>query len=221
MKSKLFIVFAILTIFICGIDADAQDKRVVSGIVTTAHQFPLNNVKVTASKSGEVAYTDSVGRFSLNSFNKDVLTASAAGFDSKKIRVGKLNTYLIDLLYNDNVVNFNDAVSHGHIAKEALQKAISSVQLKNQKDYSKYNSIYELISCEIYQVRVDPPNVFNKAVRSLNSNPQVLYVIDGKMVDKIENINPTYVKTIEFIDDASAAIYGVKGANGVIKITLK
>lgn len=221
MKSKLFIVFAILSISVYGIDANAQENKVVNGIITTAKNFPLNKVKVTSSKSGEVAFTDSLGRFNLNSFNKDVLTFAAAGFKSKKIKVGTTNTYIIDLVFNYNKDNFKAAVSYGHISEEDLLKAVRSVKLKNQKDYSKYNSIYDLISAEIYKVRVVPPNVYNKSLRSFNLSPQVLYVVDGKAVANISYVNPVDVAKIEFVDDVGATAWGVQGANGVLKITLK
>lgn len=63
--------------------------------------------------------------------------------------------------------------------------------------------------------------VYNKAVRSMDSNPKVLYVVDGKIMTDITYINPAYVKTIEFIDDVAATLYGSMGANGVLRITLK
>ena len=55
----------------------------------------------------------------------------------------------------------------------------------------------------------------------MNLNPQVLYVVNEKIVPDISYINPTYVKSIEFIDDVGATLYGVQGGNGVLKITLK
>jgi len=221
MKSKLFYIISILIIFIIEFEASAQEIKSVSGIVTTFKQIPLKKVKVIALKSREIAFTDSVGWFVVQSFKKDVLTVSASGFREKKIRLGKQNRYTIDLFFVDNVTNFNDAINNGHISEATLKQAINSNQLRNGKNYSKYNSIYELIGSEIYDVSVKGTSVYNKAVRSFDSNPQVLYVVDDKIVSDISYVNPTYVKTIEFIDDVGAVMYGSKGANGVIKIGLK
>jgi hypothetical protein len=203
------------------VEAKSQEKKPVTGIVTTSHKFPLNKVTVAASKSGEVSSTDSLGRFSLNCFEKDVLTVSASGFENRKIRVSKQKTYIIDLQYKDNVANFNDAVNGGHINEDVLRKAISLNELKTGKDYSTYNSIYELIASEVYAVRVNGTNIINKKVRSLNANPQVLYVVDGKVVSDISFVIPADVDKIEFIDDVRSSMWGVQGANGVLKITLK
>lgn len=221
MKSTLFIIISILILLTNVFEAEAQEIKPVSGIVTTSSQFPLNKAKVLALRSGDIAYTDFVGKFVIKSFEKDVLTVSASGFREKKIRVGKQNNYTIDLILIDNETSYNDAVNNGHITETAIKEAINSNQLKNVKDYSKYNSIYELIGSEIYDVSVKGTSVYNKAVRSFDSNPQVLYVVDEKIVTDISYVIPTYVKTIEFIDDVGAVMYGSKGANGVIKIGLK
>ena len=221
MKSILFYITSILIIFIIGFETSAQELKSVSGVVTSFKQIPLKKVKVNALKSKEIVFTDSIGWFVIHSFEKDILTVSASGFREKKIRVGKQNKFLIDLPFIDNVTNFNDAINNGHISESTLQQAIQTYQVKNVKDYSKYSSIYELIESEIYDVTVKGNVVYNKEVRSLNSNPQVLYVVDSKIVSDISFVNPTYVKTIEFIDDVGATMYGAMGANGVLKIFLK
>ena len=221
MNSKLLTVISILIFIICSSEAMSQDKKSVTGIVTSFKKFPLNKVKITSSKSGEVVYTDSEGKFSMQSFEKDALNISAEGFENKKIKVGKENTYVIDLPYKDNVTNFNDAISNGHISEYSLRQAINSAKLKNVKDYSHYSSIYELISNEIYNVRVANNVVYNKKVKSYDPNPKVLYVVDDKIVADISFVSPLYVKSVEFVDDVGATIYGSMGGNGVLKIYLK
>jgi len=71
------------------------------------------------------------------------------------------------------------------------------------------------------QVRMDGTSVYNNKVKSMNSNPLVLYVVDNKIVTDISYINPTYVRSIEFLEDANTTMYGSQGANGVLKIYLK
>jgi len=221
MNSKYLTVFSIFLLLISSLEAKTQENKSVTGIVTCFKNFPLNKVKITSSKSDEAVYTDSDGKFSVQSFEKDVLNISAEGFENKKIKVGKENTYVIDLQYKDNVTNFNAAVSNGHIPEDALRQAINSAKLKNVKDYSHYSSIYELISNEIYSVRVANNVVYNKKVKSFDSNPKVLYVVDDKIVTDISFVNPLYVKSVEFVDDVGATMYGSMGGNGVLKITLK
>jgi hypothetical protein len=197
------------------------NKSAMISIVTSFKRIPLNNVRIAAEKSGEVIFTDSIGRFSINCSDKDLLRVFASGFDGKKTKIGKESFYKIDLSFNDNVDNFNDAVSHGHISADLLKNAISEEALKNARDYSKYKSIYELISSEIYSVSVDGTTILNKKVKSFDGTPEVLLVVDDKVVRDISYINPDYVKSVEFIEDVGATMYGSMGANGVLKITLK
>jgi hypothetical protein len=221
MKSKPALIGFVFVILFSSFEAASQDNTAVSGIVSCFKQIPLNKVKVTAVKSGEITYSDSLGRFNLKCADKDELLFTASGFENRKVRVGKERTIITDLAYKDNVTNFNDAVNNGHISGDILRKSIEAFKLRNAKDYSKYNTIYELISSELYDVSVKGTSVYNKKIRSMDANPQVIYVVDEKITSDISYVNPTYVKSIEFVDDVGATLYGSKGANGVIKITLK
>jgi len=225
MKSKLFII--ILIILFSGLEAESQtrDRMTVSGIVTAFNKYPLIKVEVVALKTGEIAYTDSIGRFLIQCFNKDALYLSASGFKNRKVKVKvkvkNNDIYLIDLVYQDNIANFYDAVHNGHIAEYVLQQAIIEDQKKNEKDYSRYNTIYELIQSEISKVRVSGTGVINMKRTSIG-NQNVLFVVDDVVVREISMIAPYSVKSIQFADDAaSKARYGVDGANGVLKIELK
>lgn len=221
MYSKHLTIFSILLMLLCISESKAQDNKSVSGMVTSFKKIPLNKAKIISSKSGEVVYTDSQGQFSIQRIEKDLLIVSAAGFEDKKIKISKENSFIIDLLYKDDVTNFNNAVNNGHITEDALRQAINSQKSKNVKDYSVYSSIYELISSEIYNVRVTSNVVYNKKVKSFEQNPKVLYVVDDKIVTDISFVSPMYVKSIEFIDDVGATMYGSMGGNGVLKIYLK
>jgi hypothetical protein len=219
MKTKIPVL--VFFLILSSLLATAQDLRSVTGVVTTFKTIPLKQVMVTSLKAGESTLTDSAGTFSVKCFTEDLLRISAAGFVEKKQKVRAESVYKIDLVYKDNVKNFNDAVSHGHISDEVLRKAIFSEEAKNAKDYSKYKTIYELIASEIYNVRVKGNTIVSTKRVSLNSNPVVLLVVDEKIVSDISYIEPVYVKSIEFIDDVGTTIYGSRGANGVLKITLK
>jgi len=206
---------------ITGIICNAQETRDITGIVTSFKSIPLNNVRIHAIGSGNTVVTDSAGRFRIRCFSKDNLIITASGFSEKKIKTGKKDIYQIDLPYIFKDENYDKAISNKHIRPDVLEKAISTEMNKNQKNYSKYNSIYELVASEIYDVRVTGTSVYNKKIKSMDANPQVLYVVDDKIVPDISFVNPVDVKSIEFVDDARNTLYGVKGANGVLKIIMK
>ena len=221
MKTKIPLLVLSLILILSGAGVKAQDLQSVTGVVTSFKTIPLKHVTVISLKAGESVITDSSGRFSVKCFKKDVLKVSASGFIEKKQKVASGSVYKIDLVYSDNVQNFNDAISHGHITEEVLKKAVLAKEKTNVKDYSKYTSIYEAIASEIYNVRVKGNTIVNTKLRSFDRTPEVLLVVDDKIVSDISFIDTEYVKSIEFIDDVSTTMYGAMGANGVLKIRLK
>ncbi len=214
------IILSILFLVLFAVESNSQDKVTYSGTVTSM-RVPLNKVKVVVLSSGESAVTDSAGHFKVNGLKKDILEVSASGFEQKRVKVGKQEVIAVSLLFKNNPSNMKDAVENGHISEKALSEAISLMQTKKGKDYSTYQSIYELISSEIYNVTVEGTIIYNKKNVSLTSEPRVLCVVDGKAVRDISFVVPANVKSIEFIDDVGTTMWGVQGANGVLSITLK
>jgi hypothetical protein len=221
MKTKISFLVLFLILISAGTNAKAQDLQSATGVVTSFKTIPLKHVTVTSLKAGESVITDSTGTFSVKCFKNDVLKISAFGFIEKKQKVRSGSVYKIDLVYTDNVQNFNNAISHGHISEEVLKNAVFEKEKKNVKDYSKYKSIYDAIASEIYNVRVNGNTIVNTKQKSFDRTPEVLLVVDDKIVSDISFIDTEYVKSIEFIDDVGTTMYGSMGANGVLKIRLK
>jgi len=220
MKPSLFLAAFIIITQVTGFECSAQGTRDITGIVTSFKSIPLNNVRIHALKSGNTRVTDSTGRFSIKCSDKDNLIITASGFAEKKVKTGKKSIIQVNLTYVFNDESFEKAIANKHIRPDVLEKAISA-NMKNEKDYSKYNSIFQLIAAEVYDVRVNGTSVYNKKIKSMDINPLVLYVVDDKIVPDISHVNPVDVKSIEFIDDVGTTLYGAKGANGVLKIYLK
>jgi len=221
MKKKITLPFIVLISLLTAASVNAQDLRSVTGVVTSFKTIPLRNVTIRALKSGETVTTDTSGTFAIKCFKTDVLKVIASGFISKKQKVKAESIYKIDLAYTDNAENFNKAVGNGHIDEKVLREALFSSENKTVKDYSKYKSIYEAIASEIYNVRVNGNMIVNTKQKSFDRTPEVLLVVDDKIVSDISFINTEYVKSIEFVDDVSTSLYGAMGANGVLKIRLK
>ncbi len=221
MKKKITLPLIVLISLLTAASVNAQDLRSVTGVVTSFKTIPLRNVTIRALKSGETVTTDTSGTFAIKCFKTDVLRVIASGFVSKKQKVKAESIYKIDLAYTDNAENFNKAVGNGHIDEKVLREALFSSENKTVKDYSKYKSIYEAIASEIYNVRVNGNMIVNTKQKSFDRTPEVLLVVDDKIVSDISFINTEYVKSIEFVDDVSTSLYGAMGANGVLKIRLK
>lgn len=220
MKKNLLIL-CIIALLVADLPALAQSERTISGVVTGFKSIPLNKVTIVNQKTGKETTSDANGQFSIGCEPKELLVFRAGGFRTKKLKTGTDQLYQVDLVYVMSPASFTAATMGNHISADALQKAIDIESQKSIRDFSKYTSIWALVQSEINEVRVTGTNVYNKKVKSLDLNPQVLYVVNEKIVPDISYINPTYVKSIEFIDDVGASLYGVQGGNGVLKITLK
>lgn len=219
-KVKSSLVVSLLMLFSAGL-AFAKETKNVSGIITTFRDYPLKNVKVFSLYSGNTVYSDSAGRFSIESYRNDMLVVTASGFFTTKLEIKKRDFYTVDLIYIDSDPNFLRATKGGYIEPVVLRKAIQESYQAGKSDYSKYGSIYQLISSEVYNVRVNGNTIVSTKMRSLDPNPRVLLVVDDKIVSDISFIDPNWVRSVELIDDVRATMYGSMGANGILRITLK
>jgi len=78
-----------------------------------------------------------------------------------------------------------------------------------------------LIRNEFITLKVDGFNVYNVKTSSINLTQQILYVVDDVIVADISYVTPGDIESIEFFNDFRATTYGMRGANGVLKIKLK
>ena len=222
MRTGVICFFIIVLCQIQSLSLNAQEKKTVTGTVTTFKVIPLNKVRITASKSGEVVYSDSLGTFSINCTEKDVIKIFASGFDSKRVKTKKIDNPKFDLIYSNTNTSFKTAIKNGHISEELLEEAIVKYPLKGQKDYSKYLNIYEVISSEIPTVKVSGTSVETMKPSSFSDGSrEVLYVVDGTIVDDLSYVVPGNLKAIRYIDGPAASQYGMRGGNGALVIELK
>ena len=116
-------------------------------------------------------------------------------------------------------------IGYGETTQEGLTYAVSSVDM-SQIDNGAYTTIYDYLEGRVpgVQVRKTGPtsaSILVRGINSINSSTEPLIIVDGVEVGDISYINPRDVKSVDVLKDASAAIYGSRGANGVIIITLK
>ncbi len=120
----------------------------------------------------------------------------------------------------DNEEEIN--VGYGTVKQKNSIYQISKIDTVYKK-YAIYNSIYDLIRGELMGegVRVDPGNnILIEGSNTLIGPTSPLIVVDGMIVGSIDYIHPQMVKSIEVLKGASASVYGSRGSNGVILITL-
>ena len=112
-------------------------------------------------------------------------------------------------------------VGDGKEVKHSMSEPVSVVDVDKKDKVVTYRDIYEMIQGKCPGVQVVGDRILIRGLSTLNSSTDPLFIVDGQPVSNISSINPNDVKSISVLKDSAAAIYGNRGANGVIVITLK
>lgn len=226
VKTKFSLVF----FFLCGAILFAQDSYELNGTVTSAEDgipIPGVNVKVVSSQNG--TSTDFDGKYQIQVSNGDALQFSYVGFASQTISITGQSTQDI-ALEMDNALEEVIVVGYGTRKKSHLTGAIAKVggddvaaiQANRVDDALAGKLAGVLIQNQSGEPGADP-RIQIRAASSINGNPNPLIVVDGFPISgNLATVNPNDIQSIEVLKDAaSAAIYGSRGANGVILVTTK
>ena len=116
----------------------------------------------------------------------------------------------------ENPDNEKVNIGYGYASKKDLTTGVSKIDIQANKNAA-YQNIYEMLQRDP-SVQVNGNKIVIRGVNSINSTDP-LFVVDGIMVQSIDGISPSIVKSIEILKGSDAAIYGSRGANGVIMIT--
>ncbi|WP_347840853.1 TonB-dependent receptor plug domain-containing protein [uncultured Draconibacterium sp.] len=199
-----------------------SQERTIKGLVTTFDNIPLINVEVKVLSSKQITLTDTLGRFEVPCAENDKLKVSAKGFVSRKVKIDeKAKLALVNLSFKSGIKNVEIAAGYGHISDRDKLFAVSSLQNK-QDNFSDYSNMYDLIRGMSAGIEVVGKEITIRGEHSINSS-SVLIVVDGVVrdSDELDRLMPYDVKSIDILKDGAAAIYGSRGAAGVILITTK
>ena len=146
--------------------------------------------------------------------------------------MNKKSTFLIPVLFalvscgtTTEIPKKTVEIGYGETTQDKLTYAVSSLEL-NEAEKSSYSTIYDYLEGRVPGVQViktgtASATVIIRGVNFSNSSTEPLFIVDGVTVTDISSLNPHDVKSVTVLKDASASIYGVRGANGVIVITTK
>lgn len=206
-------------------------SQTITGTVKDAKGEALIGVNVLLKGTQVGTSTDVNGKFSIKvPGTKTVLVFSYIGYASTEVTVGNQKT--IDVVLTETESTLNEVVVTGYgqtVKKSDLVGSIGSMSAKQLKERQP-TSFAEALEGQIAGVQsitdggdpLSPGSIQIRGMSSLNSGNGPLYVIDGILNDDASFLNPQDIATIEVLKDAaSSAIYGVRGANGVILITTK
>ncbi|MCW3465081.1 SusC/RagA family TonB-linked outer membrane protein [Chitinophaga nivalis] len=215
----------------------AQSKT-ITGVVTEDQGGPAIGVSIAVKQSKSGTVTDATGKFTLQVAPGATLLISGMNYEPATIVVDSRNHYTV--LLKQKASNLNDVVivGYGTRKKSDLTGAVSTVKSESLQERPGA-SLNQELSGRVTGVNVSSnsgrpggrANIRIRGVSSINVANDPLYVIDGVILNAaglqngstpIDYLNPNDIASIEVLKDASStAIYGARGANGVILVTTK
>ncbi len=231
MRNRFFLMLAV-SLFLC-LSVKAQSGGHISGKVVDALS-ELAGVSVVVKGTDNGTITDLTGEFKLSGVKPgDVLQLSFIGYKTQQIKVGTQTRFNITMVEDAQTLDEVQvvAVGYGDVRRRDLTGSIGSADMKDLIK-TPVSNITENLAGRIAGVQVSssdggPGDNFSIVIRgagSLTGSTAPLYVVDGfpSETSGLSALNPNDIESIDILKDASAtAIYGARGANGVVIITTK
>ena len=207
------------------------DKNINGKVTDNITREGLPGVSIVIKGTTRGTTTDGQGDFSLNVVdNKAILVFSFVGYENQEIIVGNKSTLDIKLFTDNKSLEEVVVVGYGTQKKSSLTGAIS--KYKNERlDEAPVTRLDQALQGKIAGVQIQnisseagaAPKINIRGISSINAGASPLVVVDGQPVpDGLAFVNMADVESVEVLKDAaSAAIYGSRGASGVILITTK
>jgi len=205
---------------------EALQQKKITGIVNdiTGKPIPGATVRVKGSSTGTI--TDANGKYSLPNLSADnVLVVSFVGMKTFEIKVGTQSN--IDVVLADESIGLDEVVAVGYATqkKATITGSIATVK-SDALVATKNENVINMLTGKMPGVRVvqksSAPGAYNSII-DIRGMGTPLFVVDGVTRDQeyFARMNPEEIESVSVLKDGSAAIYGLRAANGVILITTK
>jgi TonB-dependent SusC/RagA subfamily outer membrane receptor len=229
MKLKIFSLL-LLSAFLITIPVSGQKvwkHYFLSGKVTDSTGMPVSGAMILIDKNNTNVMTDSKGIYKVRikssarkitvfSFSGKAVDAEINGRRNVNFTIEGASESAVDVPPGDENVN----IGYGNVKSRDLVGPVNKLETTDTK-FAGYTNIYDMIRGRIPGVEVKGNSIRIQGANSFIASTEPLLVVDGQIVPSIDYINPVDVKSIEVLKGASATIYGSRGANGVILISLK
>lgn len=222
MKHRLSILIMVL-MMVLPLSSYAQ-QRLVQGVVLDNLGEPLIGAGVMVQGTRTGTTTDIDGKFSLQASPKDKLVVSFLGYQDVVIEAASTNLKVV-LQPDSNFIEETIVVGYGARKKATVTGAISAVNNK-EIAVTKNENVVNMLSGKIPGVRItqnsSQPGEFNNNI-DIRGMGTPLIIVDGIPCDQayFSRMDSNEIDNVSVLKDASAAIYGVRAANGVILVTTK
>lgn len=201
----------------------------VNGTVTDNSSIPLPGVNVVVKNTSKGASTDFDGNYALNDVPiNSTLVFSYIGFQTQEVEItGGSQTINITLLEDAQSLDEVVVIGYGTQKKKEVTGAVAVVDAKSIEKLNPVR-VEQALQGQVAGVNItsasgSPGSGSNIRIRGITTNGDnaPLILVDGNRITDLSVLNPNDIKSINVLKDATAGIYGVQAANGVILITTK
>ncbi len=223
MKIKIIYLFLIVPFLFYG------QEKLITGTVKDSNGNLLPYVKVSLKDREESVSTDFDGVYSIDANEATSLIFSFQTYKTKEVEIDGRDE--VDVILKSEGTNPNDPIVQIGYGDSSLKKLTGSDKYYTNElfELNSDNSIFDAIQSSAPGVRVflngkpgAQSQVSIRGIGTLMSQGNPLYVVNGVIVNEIDAIDPYDIESMNILTDASLlAVYGTRGANGVILITLK
>ncbi|MGK9126050.1 TonB-dependent receptor [Olivibacter sp. SA151] len=212
--------------------AYSQERSLQGMVMNAKTKEPLPGVGIKTKDGTKSSVTDAEGRFRIViSPNTKSLIISSIGYETKEVPVQQQDLLRIELVEQEQSLDEVVVVGYGTQTKRAVTGAVASISHEKIQDRS-FSNVAQSLAGQLAGVNISQsqgapgqsPNIRIRGTSSITAGTNPLYVVDGMPIENfnLNNINPQDIESVEVLKDASsAAIYGSRGANGVVLVTTK
>ncbi|MDG1572244.1 TonB-dependent receptor [Robiginitalea sp. M366] len=223
MKQTLFLIFAFLTFGL-----QAQEIQIQGVVLDAISSEPLPGVNVIVKGTTRGTATDFDGNFSLSGLAQgEVVVFTYLGYLEQEYTVSRSQEVTIRLSEDVSALDEVVVIGYGTQTKKEITGAVSVVDAESIEELNP-TRIEQALQGQVAGVQItsesgSPGSGSNIRIRGISTNGdnRPLILVDGNVIEDLSVINPSDIASINILKDATAGIYGVRAANGVILITTK
>ena len=221
-----------------------------SGKVTDKEGIPLAGVTVISQNSKAATITDNNGAYSIHVPKDDIVAFSFIGLEKKLIKISDTQTLNVTLSENINTLDEVQVIGYGTTTRRFKTSGVASIKAEQIQSQPTSSNFLQTLQGKLSGVSIsqsgggvgNSPEIYIRGVNSISSGNSPLYIVDGVIINgssldnasvgglngnvsthnALGSINQADIVSIDVLKDADAtAIYGSRGANGVVLITTK
>ena len=230
MKKKFIHLLTITFCLLLSNNLFSQNDLTILGKVLNKENLPVSGATILEKGKTNSVVADALGAFSIKVSNANsTLVISSIGYATQEVKLKGGGSISVELVSKSDIMSEVVVVGYGSVKKSDITGAISSVKASDLKDLptQRVDQALQGRAAGVTVLNTDGAPGGNTLIRvrglgSITGGNSALIVIDGQLGGDITLLNPNDIQSLEVLKDASAtAIYGSRGANGVVLITTK